>query len=245
MTQTAKSDITSMQERRLTLGLNEFAGYVGVALAGIATAWLATQLGARTGLLVFGLTVILTALVLTHLWVRETLPWAKAEAARHAANAQSSASGPRYPSNIGSHPSTWEVFTLMSWRDRRLFALSQAGLVEKFVDALVWVFYPVYLYQQGLSLTQVGSVIGVYGLTWGGSQLFTGRLSDRIGRHRPNVWGMWICGAGVVMVGALAFEKYDERKRLQRAKARREQLAAERARKIETARAESSRHNVA
>lgn len=200
MTQTAKLDITSMQERGLTLGLNEFAGYVGVALAGIATAWLATQLGARTGLLVFGLTVILTALVLTHLWVRETLPWAKAEAARHAANAQTSASGPRYPSNIGSHPSTWEVFTLMSWRDRRLFALSQAGLVEKFVDALVWVFYPVYLYQQGLSLTQVGSVIGVYGLTWGGSQLFTGRLSDRIGRHRPNVWGMWICGAGVVMV---------------------------------------------
>lgn len=179
MTQTAKLDITSMQERGLTLGLNEFAGYVGVALAGIATAWLATQLGARTGLLVFGLTVILTALVLTHLWVRETLPWAKAEAARHGANAQTSASGPRYPSNIGSHPSTWEVFTLMSWRDRRLFALSQAGLVEKFVDALVWVFYPVYLYQQGLSLTQVGSVIGVYGLTWGGLQLFTGRLSDR------------------------------------------------------------------
>lgn len=200
MTQTAKLDITSMQERGLTLGLNEFAGYVGVALAGIATAWLATQLGARTGLLVFGLTVILTALVLTHLWVRETLPWAKAEAARHAANAQTSASGPRYPSNIGSHPSTWEIFTLMCWHDRRLFALSQAGLVEKFVDALVWVFYPVYLYQQGLSLTQVGSVIGVYGLTWGGSQLFTGRLSDRIGRHRPNVWGMWICGAGVVMV---------------------------------------------
>jgi MFS family permease len=88
----------------------------------------------------------------------------------------------------------------MSWGDRRLFALSQAGLVEKFVDALVWVFYPVYLYQQGLSLTQVGSVIGVYGLTWGGSQLFTGRLSDRIGRHRPNVWGMWLCGSGVALM---------------------------------------------
>ena len=32
----------------------------------------------------------------------------------------------------------------MSWRDRRLAALCQAGLVEKFVDALVWVFWPVY-----------------------------------------------------------------------------------------------------
>lgn len=200
MTQTAKLDITRMQERGLTLGLNEFAGYVGVALAGIVTAWLATQLGARLGLLMFGMVVIVSALMLSLLGVRETLPWAKAEASRHAAGAQAIADRPRYPVNIGPHPSTWEVLTLMSWRDRRLFALSQAGMVEKFVDALVWVFYPVYLYQHGLNLTQVGSIIGVYGLTWGLLQLFTGRLSDRIGRHRLNVWGMWLCGAGVAMM---------------------------------------------
>lgn len=201
MTQTAKLDITRMQERGLTLGLNEFAGYLGVALAGIVTAWLATWLGPRQGLLLFGLAVILSALALTQLWVRETLPWAKAEAARHAAGSGNATQmRPRYPRNIPTSPSTWEVFALMSWRDRRLLALSQAGLVEKFVDALVWVFYPVYLYQRGLSLTQVGSVIGVYGITWGASQLFTGRLSDRIGRHRPNVWGMWLCGAGVALM---------------------------------------------
>ncbi len=199
MTQTAKLDITRMQERGLTLGLNEFAGYVGVALAGIATAWLATQMGARQGLLLFGLVVILSAITLTVLSVQETLPWARAEAVRHAPG-QHSGPQARYPRNISHHPSTLEVFTLMSWRDRRLFALSQAGLVEKFVDALVWVFYPVYLYQQGLELTQVGSIIGVYGLTWGVSQLFTGRLSDRIGRHRPNVWGMWLCGLGVALM---------------------------------------------
>lgn len=200
MTQTAKLDITRTQERGLTLGLNEFAGYVGVALAGIATAWMATLLGARTGLLVFGTVVITSALLLTQVWVRETLPWAKAEAARQTAGSQPTADMPRYPSNISNHPSTWEVFTLMSWRDRRLFALSQAGLVEKFVDALVWVFYPVYLYQQGLSLTQTSTVIGVYGLVWGSAQLFTGRLSDRVGRHRPNVWGMWLCGVGVALM---------------------------------------------
>ncbi len=200
MTQTAKLDITRMQERGLTLGLNEFAGYVGVALAGIITAWLAMELGARLGLLIFGIAIILCGLVFTHVWVLETLPWAQAEAARHAAGTQANASRPRYPKNISTHPSTFEVFALMSWRDRRLFALSQAGLVEKFVDALVWVFYPVYLYQHKLSLTQVGSIISVYGLTWGISQLFTGRLSDRIGRHGPNVWGMWLCGAGVIMM---------------------------------------------
>jgi MFS family permease len=73
----------------------------------------------------------------------------------------------------------------------------QAGLVEKFVDALVWVFYPVFLYRHGMSLSQIGWIVGVYGFVWGGTQLFTGKLSDRVGRHRLNVWGMWLCGAGV------------------------------------------------
>ena len=199
MTQTAKLDITRLEERGLTLGLNEFAGYLGVALAGIVTAYLATLLGAREGLLLFGMVVILLALVLTQVWVRDTLPWARAEAARHAAG-QVAGVQPRYPKNVSAQPGTWEIFALMSWRDKRLLALSQAGLVEKFVDALVWVFYPVFLYQRGVSLPSVGWIIGVYGFVWGGSQLFTGRLSDRIGRHRPNVWGMWICGTGVALM---------------------------------------------
>nr|WP_315463839.1 MFS transporter [uncultured Rhodoferax sp.] len=196
MTQTSKLDITRLEERGLTLGLNEFAGYVGVALAGILTAYMATRFGARQGLLIFGLTVIGLALLLTHFGIKDTLPWAKVEAARHAPGS-TQALRPRYPLNVSATPSTWEIFTLMSWHDKRLMALSQAGLVEKFVDALVWVFYPVFLYQQGVSLPQVGWIIGVYGFVWGGSQLFTGRLSDRIGRHHLNVWGMWICGAGV------------------------------------------------
>lgn len=199
MTQTAKLDLTRPDERGLTIGLNEFAGYLGVAAAGIATAYLATMLGARTGLLLFGLVVIGSALVLTQFRVRETLPWARAEAGRHR---EGTAVGPRprYPRGVSANPRTWEVFALMSWRDRRLAALSQAGLVEKFVDALVWVFYPVFLYGQGVSLPSVGWIIGVYGFTWGGAQLFTGRLSDHVGRHRPNVWGMWICGAGVALM---------------------------------------------
>ncbi len=88
----------------------------------------------------------------------------------------------------------------MSWRDARMASISQAGLTEKFVDALVWVFFPVYLYQHGLSLAGIGWVVGVYGFVWGMSQFFTGHLSDRIGRKKPIVWGMWLCGAGVALV---------------------------------------------
>lgn len=122
-----------------------------------------------------------------------------AEIASHQV-ADSSRPMPRYAAGVSAEPTTWEMFVLVSWRDRRLAALSQAGLVEKFVDALVWVFYPVFLYQRGVSLPQIGWIIGVYGFVWGGAQLFTGRLSDKVGRHMPNVWGMWLCGAGVAMM---------------------------------------------
>jgi MFS family permease len=198
MTQTAKLDLTRAEERGLTMGLNEFSGYVGVALAGILTAYAAEWLGARTGLLVFGMAVVVTALILTVVWVQDTLPWAMAESAAH--KTAQPKYPPRYPRGVPEHPSTGEVFALMSWRDRRLFAICQAGLVEKFVDALVWALFPVFLVTQGASLTEVGWIVGSYGFVWGGSQLFTGRLSDHVGRFWPNVLGMWICGAGVAMV---------------------------------------------
>jgi MFS family permease len=196
MTQTAKLDITRPDQRGFTIGMNEFSGYFGVAVAGIITGYLSDWLTPRDGLLWFGIATIGLAIITTQIWVKETLPWARAEAHRHATG---TGTGPvaRFPTNISDKPSTWEVFTLISWRDRRMAAFSQAGLVEKFVDALVWVFYPVFLYQQGLSLADIGWVVGVYGFVWGGSQFVTGKLSDHVGRKWPIILGMWICGGGV------------------------------------------------
>ena len=199
MTQTAKMDITRADERGLTMGLNEFSGYAGVATAGIVTGYLAMGLGPRLGLFVFGAVVIGFAIVLAVFAIRETHGWAQAESARHISG---TLLGPkaRLPKNISDTPTTREVFTLMSWRDRRMLAFSQAGLIEKFVDALVWVFYPVYLYQKGLDLSTIGWIVGVYGFVWGGSQFVTGRLSDHVGRLKPIVWGMWLCGIGVALM---------------------------------------------
>ncbi len=199
MTQTAKLDLTRPDQRGFTIGLNEFSGYFGVAVAGVITGYLATHMGPRWALFAFGAVCILFSLVLTLLWVRDTLPWARAEAARHAAG---TATGPRprYPRNLSERPGSGEIFALMSWRDRRMAAFSQAGLVEKFVDALVWVYYPVYLYGRGLGLADIGWIVGVYGFVWGGSQFLTGRWSDHVGRRLPIVAGMWLCGAGVVMM---------------------------------------------
>lgn len=198
MTQTAKLDLTRPDQRGLAIGFNEFSGYIGVAIAGIVTGYMATRFGARAGLLIFGLAVVGPATLLTALFVRDTLPWARKE--KPMAGATGETLHPRYPAGVSAKPSTREIFTLVSWRDRRFFAICQAGLVEKFVDALIWVFYPVYLYSKGVSLPGIGWIVGVYGFTWGGAQLVTGRLSDHWGRQKLNVLGMAVCGAGVAMM---------------------------------------------
>jgi MFS family permease len=187
MTQASKLDLTRADQRGLVIGLNEFAGYAGVAVAGWLAAIAADTLGPRTGLLAFGAGVIGTG-ALAALSTRETLPWA-----RHAAAAAPGAATP-----LGDAPTTRQVFAAMSWRDRRFVALCQAGLVEKFVDALVWIFWPVWLHRRGLGLPAIGAIVGAYGLAWGLAQLATGRASDRLGRQPFNVGGMVVCGIGVL-----------------------------------------------
>ena len=197
MTVTSKLDIVRPEQRGVATGFNEFAGYGGVALAGLITSYLASYFDPRWSLCVFGLSVILLALGSALLFFRETIHWARAESAAHKAGTHDGPR-PRFPSNVSEHPSTKEIFTLVSFRNRTFMALSQAGCVEKFVDALVWGFFPLYLHARGLSLVDIGWVVGVYGFVWGGSQLWTGPLSDAFGRKWPIVIGMWTCALGVV-----------------------------------------------
>jgi MFS family permease len=196
MTVTSKLDIVRPDQRGVATGFNEFAGYGGVALAGLITGYLASAFDPRMSLFVFGLSVILLALVSALMFSRETVHWARAESAAHKAGTHE---GPRpnFPANVSEHPSTTEIFALVTYRHKTFAALSQAGCVEKFVDALVWGFFPVYLHAKGVSLVDIGWVVGVYGFVWGGSQLWTGPLSDAIGRKWPIVIGMWTCALGI------------------------------------------------
>lgn len=196
MTVTSKLDIVRHDQRGLATGFNEFAGYSGVALAGLVTGYLASDFDPRMSLFAFGLTIIVLALISALLFSRETLPWAQAESAAHKSGTHEGPT-PRFPTNVSEHPSTSEIFTLVTYRNRTFSALSQAGCIEKFVDALVWGFFPVYLFAKGVSLIEIGWVVGVYGFVWGGSQLWTGPLSDAVGRKWPIVAGMWICSLGI------------------------------------------------
>lgn len=197
MTVTSKLDIVLPEQRGLATGFNEFAGYGGVALAGVATSYLARDFDPRTSLFAFGLAIILIALFSASLFFKESIEWARAESAMYKANSVERLEG-IFPENVSEHPSLFEIFSLVTFKHRTFAALSQAGCVEKFVDVLVWVLFPLYLSAKGLTLVQVGWVVGIYGFVWGGSQLWTGPLSDAVGRKWPIVIGMWTCSIGIV-----------------------------------------------
>ncbi len=59
--------------------------------------------------------MIVLAILLTLLWVKDTRPWADVEAKKHAAGA--SGVMPRYPKNISNEPLNLDVLTLMTWHD--------------------------------------------------------------------------------------------------------------------------------
>ncbi|PKB84332.1 MAG: MFS transporter [SAR202 cluster bacterium Io17-Chloro-G9] len=184
MTVTSKMDLVGEKSRGLATGINEFAGYSGVAVSVLATGYLAASYGLRPVPFYFGLVVILAALGVALVFAKETVHHARHEWSRAG-------------SQPTQAPSFLAVFKLTTWQDRALFSCSQAGLLHKFADALVWVSFPLYFRSKGLDVSQIGLIVGVYGLTWGILQLVTGPLSDRIGRKWPIVAGLYICGAGV------------------------------------------------
>lgn len=189
MTINSKLDLARLDQKGLINGINEFSGYAAVAIAGVVTAYFVDLMGARQGLFVFGGVVIVLGLILAVFSVRETMPWAEAH------HKNTPATEPQHEQQRLS-----KLFIQASWHDKTLLALNQAGLVEKFTDALVWIFLPVYFLSQGLSLLEGSAIISVYAMVWGGSQLVTGPLSDKIGRKILIVGGMWICGFGVFII---------------------------------------------
>ena len=196
MTVTSKLDITRPQERGLATGANESAGYLAMGVAGVATGYLSVRFGPRPALFGFGLTVVLAALAMAVLFVRETLPWARAE---HDEHKEGGFSGPRprFPRGVPDHPGAKEIFLLVSFRHPTFRALSQAGIANKIADTLVWGLFPVFFRSRGLSLTEIGWLTGLYAMTWGIAQTATGHLSDIVGRKKPIVGGLWCLGGGI------------------------------------------------
>jgi len=186
MTVNMKIDLIGPGRRGFALGINETAGYLGVAVTALVTGYLATWSGLRPDPELLGAGYAVAGLALSALAVRDTAAWARAEARQH----------PRQ----GPHPPFREIAVRVSWTDRTLAAVSQAGLVNNLNDGLVWVVLPVLLVSHGVSVAGVGYVKALYPFMWATGMIGTGHLADRIGRKIPIVSGMLVQAAGLAII---------------------------------------------
>ena len=202
MTQVSKLELAGPSERGLAAGLDEALGYSGVALGAWLTGVIAAQYSLRPEPF-YGLTlVIVVAILLAVVLVEETLPYAEAEAAADGGTERTGADeGTRDDADL----TFVEIVKRATYGDRTLFAAAQAGHVEKFVDTLVWIAFPLYLAAEGFGVDAIGLVVGVHSAAYF-LQIYTGQLADRWGRKPPIVAGMFVAGAGtlgVVLVDSL------------------------------------------
>jgi MFS family permease len=187
MTVVMKIDLVGPERRGFALGLNEAAGYGGVAVAAAVSGWLAAEFAPRDVLVAAGAGVALLALVLSAVFVRDT--------AAHVALEQQG-----YAGGEERTPSLREAFADASWRVPALRSCSQAGLVNNLNDALAWGLVPLFLAAHGADVGEIGLVAGIYPAVWGVGQIWTGHWSDRIGRKPPIVGGMLLQAAALVVL---------------------------------------------
>jgi MFS family permease len=191
MTVVMKIDLVGPRRRGLALGLNESAGYLGVAAAALATGLLTSVYAPRTvvwaGLAIVAGVGALMALVL----IRDT--------GSHVAHEQ--AAGGHGP---GARTSVRASLAAGSFRQPVLRACAQAGLVNNLNDALVWGIGPLYLAAHGASPARIGVVAAAYPAVWGVGQILTGWLSDHTGRKPLIAWGMLVQAGALALLAATA-----------------------------------------
>ena len=189
-----KIDLVGPKARGLAMGLNEFAGYLAVALAALGTGYVAEAFGLRPEPFYLGIAFVALGLGLTVLFVRETAEHVALEARDHAESSEDP--------TLGGTLSGREIFTMASWRHPALFGSSQAGMVTNFKDGIAWGLFPLFFAAGGLSVSQIGILTFIYPALWGILQLWTGGLSDRLGRKPLIAGGMLLQGLALFVVAA-------------------------------------------
>jgi MFS family permease len=188
MTVVMKVDLVGPRRRGLALGLNESAGYGGVALAAGLSGWLASELAARDVLVVAAAVIALSAFLLSILFVRDTAGHVALEQARDHAGAE------------GAAPRLRRAFAQATFRDPALRSCSQAGLVNNLHDALAWGLVPLFLAAHGAGIGAVGLVAALYPGVWSVAQIATGHWSDHVGRKPLIVAGMLLQAAALTLL---------------------------------------------
>ena len=180
-----KIDLAGPEKRGLAMGLNEFAGYFAVAGSALATGLVAAHYDLRPEPFYLGVAFVAIGLALSVIVVRETKDHVAVESKLHGELPE------------GGLPTQREVFWRTSVLDPNLSSVSQAGLVNNLNDGMAWGLFPLFFAAARMDLEQIGALAAIYPATWGIAQLFTGALSDRVGRKWLIAAGMWVQAIGI------------------------------------------------
>lgn len=156
-----KIDLVGEKQRGFAMGLNEFAGYLAVALMAFLTGWLAARYGIRPYPFYTGVVLSLLGLFVSIFMIKDT---------RHHVAAEKT---------VSQVPRLKNIFFDSSWRHPQLGSVTQAGLINNLNDGMAWGIFPVLLASKGFSIAEIGLVTAVYPAVWGIGQLFTGKMADR------------------------------------------------------------------
>lgn len=174
-----KIDLVGEKERGFAMGLNEFAGYLAVALVALFSGYIASSFGLRPYPFLIGIFLSVFGLLASIFLVKDT---------RHFVRAESKTSAQKPLKNI---------FLDTSFRHPNLSSVTQAGLINNLNDGMIWGLLPILLATRGYSLSQIGAIVFIYPAVWGIGQLFTGKLSDMICKKKLLFWGMLLQGIAI------------------------------------------------
>lgn len=197
MTVNMKIDLVGSKSRGLAMGLNEAAGYGAVGFTALFTGFIASRYGLRPEPFYLGIAYTIIGLILSLFVVRDTRKYAQLEASL----IKQTNSGEE------SHkPNLWWVFKETSFKNKNLFSISQAGLINNLNDGMSWGVFPLLFMSMGVGLEGVGWIKAVYPVVWGVGQIITGPLTDKWGRKPLIVWGMFVQVLGHIVIGLALFD---------------------------------------
>ena len=169
-----KIDLVGDKQRGLAMGLNEFAGYISVAIVAFLTGWIASSYGLRPYPFYIGFSLVFLGLVGSVFLVKDTRQHVASE------------------SNLSSVPRLKSIFWETTWKHQNLGSVTQAGLINNLNDGMVWGIFPIVLALKNFTLAEIGIITAVYPAVWGLGQLITGKMADVFPKKQLLFWGMFL-----------------------------------------------------
>lgn len=186
-----KIDLVGEKDRGFAMGLNEFAGYLSVAIVAFATGIIASEFGLRPYPFYIGIVLSFAGLFTSWFLIKDT---------KYHVAKESSESSVANLKNV-----FWDT-TLF---DKNLGSVTQAGLINNLNDGMAWGVFPILLAQNNFSISEIAIVTAVYPAVWGIGQLITGKMSDYFCKKSMLFWGMFLQGLALIFfVWATSFTHY-------------------------------------